>query len=190
MTEKPGHGKSSPRVCPHQWAFFLDNWIRRWIQRPRNIVQEYIGQGDTVVDVGCGPGFFSIEMAKLVGENGKVIAVDLQEKMLEHVNRKARKYGLADRVETHLCGEQHIGLNRKVDFILAFYMVHETPNPEVFFQEAKAMLKHGGRLLVVEPKMHVKQSEFERIVAAGTKTGLKPIEFPKNKGGRAVLFML
>jgi ubiquinone/menaquinone biosynthesis C-methylase UbiE len=189
MTET-SNMKKFPHVCPPQLAFLLDNWIRRLIQSPNKILREYVKESDTVVDVGCGPGFFSIEMARLVGENGKVLAVDLQEQMLEHVNRKARKYGLADRIETHLCGEQHIGLNRKADFILAFYMVHETQNPGAFFQEAKAMLKDGGRLLVVEPKMHVKQSEFERTVAAGSKTGLKPIGFPKNKGGRAVLFML
>ena len=79
-------------VCSHDHSFFLDNFIRRLIQNPRKIVGEYIHNGDTVVDLGCGPGYFSIDMAKMVGESGHVIAVDLQPEMLEKVKKKAKKF--------------------------------------------------------------------------------------------------
>ncbi len=83
-----------------------------------------------------------------------------------------------------------IGLNRKADFILAFYMVHETPDSKALFMEVKEMLKENGRLLVVEPKIHVSKKKFEAILNDAQSAGLKAIDFPKGKGGRSVLFSL
>ena len=70
-------------ICPHKFSFMLDNIFRRRLQHPRKIVGEYLRPGDTVIDLGCGPGFFTIDMAKVVGPTGKVIAVDLQRSMLD-----------------------------------------------------------------------------------------------------------
>ena len=84
-----------PHVCPHQISFFLDNWIRRLIQNPQKIVGPYIQAGNTVMDMGCGPGYFTIDMAKLVGPKGRVIAIDIQTKMLERVRKKAQNTGWA-----------------------------------------------------------------------------------------------
>jgi 2-polyprenyl-3-methyl-5-hydroxy-6-metoxy-1,4-benzoquinol methylase len=54
------------RVCPVERAASLDNRIRRWLQNPQKILRPYIEKGMTVLDIGCGPGFFSIDMAQLV----------------------------------------------------------------------------------------------------------------------------
>ena len=178
----------SPHVCPHTISFFLDNWFRKLIQNPEKIVGPYLKEGDTVVDIGCGPGFFSVEMAKQVGKNGRVVAVDLQEKMITHVRRKAAKHGMHDRMEFHQCRADRIGLDLKADFILAYYMVHETPNIEHFFKETAGMLKEGGQLLVVEPWFHVDRTMFAETLEKGKKAGLKSVDFPKRKGGRSVLF--
>ena len=180
----------SPHVCPHTISFFLDNWLRKLIQHPKRIAGPYIKTGDTVVDMGCGPGFFSIEMAKLVGPQGKVIAVDLQEKMLGHVKRKAAKHGMTERMEFHQCPQDSIGLDCMADFILAYYMIHETPSPLGFLEETRGMLKDGGQLLVVEPKMHVSKSMFEEMLKDAERAGLKTADFPKHKGGRSALFVL
>ena len=69
----------SSRICSWKIAFALDNPIRRLIHDPKKILGGYIEPGQTVLDIGCGPGTFSIAMAKMVGESGKVIAVDVQE---------------------------------------------------------------------------------------------------------------
>jgi 2-polyprenyl-3-methyl-5-hydroxy-6-metoxy-1,4-benzoquinol methylase len=70
------------KVCPWWKAYTFDNPIRKLLHPPRRVLGAYIKERMTVMDVGCGMGHFSIGMAKLVGENGKVIAVDLQQKML------------------------------------------------------------------------------------------------------------
>ena len=188
MSETIAMEEEQARVCPHKFAFMLDNRIRRWIQNPKRIVGDYIKRGDTVIDMGCGPGFFAIDMAKMVGEEGRVIAVDLQENMLDHVKKKAAKHGVLERMDFHQCEANTIGMQRKVDFILAFYMIHETPDPYGCLCEMKDMLNKNGRLMIVEPTMHVSQELFHTMCKEAEEAGLKIIGFPKRKGGRSVLF--
>jgi 2-polyprenyl-3-methyl-5-hydroxy-6-metoxy-1,4-benzoquinol methylase len=59
------------RVCPVELAGSLDSKIRKWFQNPKKILAPFIKEGMNVLDVGCGPGFFSVELAKMVGKNGK-----------------------------------------------------------------------------------------------------------------------
>ena len=179
-----------PHVCPHQFAFFLDNWIRRLIHPPRKLLGVYINPGDTVMDVGCGPGFFTIEMAHMVGPEGRVIAVDLQPRMLERVRRKADKHGVAGRVECHVCVPDRIAFTEPLDFILAYYMVHETPDPKGLFVEVAGLLNPGGKILVVEPKLHVSEQDFAQTVADGQAAGLTVAGHPAHRGGRSVLLTL
>lgn len=177
-------------VCSHKMAFLLDNWLRKLLQNPRKIVREYIHEGNTVIDLGCGPGFFSTAMAHLVGEKGKVIAVDLQVEMLAKVRKKATLQGLINRIDFHHCSAHSIGLSLPVraDFILAYYMVHETPDARSFLSEVRTLLKEEGHFLVVEPKMHVSAEKFSEMIGMAAEVGLKVVSFPVKKGGRSVLF--
>ncbi len=185
---KNGIKKPQPHVCPHQISFFLDNWIRRLIQPPGKIVGPYIQEGNTVIDLGCGPGYFTIDMAKMVGEKGRVIAVDIQTKMLERVRKKAKKHGVANRIDFHTAGTDHIGLNQEADFILAFYMIHEVTDMKHTLRELKTLLNKGGKILAVEPKMHVSQAEFKTMLDYAEEIGLKAIDFPKKFGERNVVW--
>lgn len=170
-------------------SVFLDNAVRRMFQNPCAILREYIHPGDTVIDIGCGPGFFSLDMARLVGETGKVHSVDLQPEMLRIIEKKARKHSLSDRIILHQCGSHTLNLNNSLqaDFILAYYMVHETPDHPLFFSEVRKLLKPGGRFLVVEPKFHVSRAHFAAIIADAEAAGFRPLDTPEKKGGRAVL---
>ncbi len=189
--KQPAQTKTAaPHVCPHQAAFFLDNWIRRLIQPPRKILAPYVRPGSTVIDLGCGPGYFTLEMARLAGPGGKVVAADLQPKMLAHVRRKAEKHGLMDRIVLHQCTADRIGLDLEADFILACYMVHETPDPAAFLAEVKGLLNPEGRLLIVEPKLHVSKAAFETQLEAAAVQGFRPVDYPKGRGGRSVLLSL
>lgn len=175
------------RVCPHQGAFLLDNWLRRRLQPPQKILAGLVKPGDTVVDLGCGPGFFTIPLGRLVGPGGTVVAVDLQNPMLDRVRRKAERQGLAGRIRCHCCRPDRIGLSLAADFILAWYMVHETPSPAALLREVRTLLKGDGRLLVVEPKMHVSGAAFAAIEDAAEAAGLVRVAPFSGLASRGVL---
>jgi len=177
------------RVCPVENAGGLDNSIRRMLQNPRKILKPYIEKGMTVLDLGCGPGFFSIEIANLLSDSGKVIAADLQPGMLEKIIKKINGTELEHRIELHECQADHIGINEKVDFVLAFYMIHEVPDQNKLFEELKSILMHGGKLFIIEPKFHVSKKAFEDMIEKIKIVGFEIIERPSVFFSRSVLLV-
>ena len=79
-------------------GWMLDNWIRRLFQNPKNIFGDYVKEGMTAIDIGCGPGMFTLAMAAIVGDTGTVIAVDIQQEMLDLVRKKAERKGFVSRI--------------------------------------------------------------------------------------------
>ncbi|MFH0736781.1 MAG: class I SAM-dependent methyltransferase [bacterium] len=172
--------KDKNMVCPVELAGSLDNKLRKWFQNPQKILSPYINLGMKVLDVGCGPGFFSVEIAKMVGEKGKVYSVDLQEGMLDKIRAKIKGTKLERIISTVKCEDGKINVPEKVDFILAFYMVHEVPNKDVFFELLKNLLEEKGKFLIVEPKFfHVTKSEFSLTLEKAKKAGFKTYPGPK-----------
>lgn len=168
------------RICPVELASSLDNKTRRWLQNPHAILAPFVKGGMKVLDIGCGPGFFSIEMAKMVGASGQVISVDLQQGMLQELARKVKGTALESRIKPVQCENDKINVSDEVDFILAFYMVHEVPDKTSLFKQLRAVLKKDGRLLLVEPKLfHVSKKEFELTLEEAESTGFKVTEGPR-----------
>jgi len=168
------------RVCPVELANSLDSKIRRWLQNPQKILSPYVKEGMKVLDVGCGPGFFSIELAKMVGKSGKVFAVDLQEGMLQKVKNKISSTNVESIINLIKCEQDKINIPEKVDFILAFYMVHEVPNKDYFFGAMINFLNEYGEFLIVEPKLfHVSKKEFDLTIGKAEKVGFKATQGPK-----------
>jgi ubiquinone/menaquinone biosynthesis C-methylase UbiE len=168
------------RVCPVELANSLDSKIRRWLQNPQKILSPYVKEGMKVLDVGCGPGFFSVELAKLVGAKGKVYSVDLQEGMLQKLRNKIYGKPLEQIIQLIKCEKDKIAVPEKVDFILAFYMVHEVPDKDKLFATLKNFLNAGGELLIVEPKLfHVSKKEFASTISKAEAAGFKAAEGPK-----------
>lgn len=162
------------RVCPVKLANSLDSKIRKWLQNPRKILSPYIREGMTVLDVGCGPGFFSVELAKMVGRNGKVISADLQDGMLQKLANKIRGTELETRIKLVKCEKDKINVSEKIDFGLAFFMVHEIPDKEPFFKELKSIMTEKGQVLIVEPKLfHVSRKDFELTTKIAENAGFK-----------------
>ena len=167
------------RVCPVRLARSLDSRIRRWVQSPQKILAPYVRQGMTVLDIGCGPGFFSIEMARMVGKRGRVISADLQEGMLQKLTDKTRGTDLEERIELIKCDKDKINVVGRVDFILAFFMVHEVPDKHSLFRQMKGILNEKGRVLLVEPKLfHVSRREFESTIRLAIGVGFKSSKGP------------
>lgn len=175
------------RVCPLELAGGLDNRIRRLIQNPQKILMPYIHEGMIVIDLGCGPGFFTIETAKMLNGSGKVIAADLQAGMLKKVTEKIKGTDLEPLIEIHQCGENETGLKEKADFILAFYVIHEIPGQHNLFNELKTILKPDGKMLIVEPDFHVSGKSFDEMLEKLKNTGFKILERPKMFLSRCVV---
>ncbi|MBN1195418.1 MAG: class I SAM-dependent methyltransferase [Methanomicrobiaceae archaeon] len=176
-------------ICPASRAGMLDHPIRRLIQSPKRIVGRYVHPGDRVLDVGCGPGFFSRAMARMVGESGCVVAADLQEEMLAMLRERAEKEGVLTRIHTHRTRPETLDLGDTgpFDFILAFYVVHETPDAGRFFREVAAAIRPGGSILVVEPSHHVGREEFEEELKVARAAGFVPEKGPWVLFSRTVL---
>ena len=166
------------RVCPWWQAYTFDNPLRKLIHPPQKVLGDYVKEGMTVIDVGCGMGHFSIGMAGLVGSTGKVIAIDLQQKMLDVMRKRAKRAGVADRIISHLCTPDNIGTEERSDFILAFWMVHEVPDQLTFLGQLMSMLVPDGKLLVAEPKMHVSAQNFNQTLETAKSIGLRSCEVP------------
>jgi ubiquinone/menaquinone biosynthesis C-methylase UbiE len=169
-------------TCPVWIGYLLASPIRRLVQKPEVILSPYVKSAMTVLDIGPGMGFFSLPMARMVGPGGRVICVDLQAGMLDRLRKRAAKVGLADRVETRLCRADSLGvddLTGKIDFALAFAMVHEMSNPEGLFVQLQRALKPGGSCLVAEPTGHVSQEDFRKTIAMAQVQGLVVVDRPQ-----------
>ena len=158
-------------VCPWWLAYTFDNPLRTLFHKPDIIFAPYVREGMTVADIGCGLGYFSIGLAKIVKDNGKVIAIDLQEKMLEKMEQRANKKGVREIIHPIQCSEHDIGIAEPLDFALTFWMAHEVPDIERFFGQIHEALKPGGLLFITEPKFHVTADEYRKEIGAAAKVG-------------------
>jgi len=166
--------------------------LRRFLQDPEEIVIPYVKEGMSVIDIGCGMGFFSLPLAKLVGETGKVVCIDLQKKMIKSLMGRALKAGLSDRIDARICRQNSLGLSDiagKIDFALAFALVHEVPDKARFFTEIYNAIKQTGELLLAEPKGHVSKLDFEKTVSIAQGVGFEVLHDLKIQRSRAVLLL-
>lgn len=173
-------------TCPWWLLFTFDNPLRMLVHDPIQILGPYVKTGSISLDVGCGMGYFTLGLAELTGENGRVVAVDLQPQMLAGLVRRAQRAGLLSRVQTHLCQQGQIGWIEPVDFVLAFWMVHEVRRRMSFLHEISSLIKPGGGFLIVEPRIHVPQRDFDRTLAECLSLGLKIADRPRVAASRAV----
>ncbi len=177
-------------VCPVWVGYLLASPVRKLLQNPEKILSPYVKQGMKVLDVGSAMGFFSLPFARMVGPNGKVICVDMQDKMIQSLKRRARKAGLSDRIELRICNQNSLGLDEfkeKIDFAFASAVVHEVTDAS-FFSEIYEGIKQGGKFLVIEPKGHVTEKDFEVSILVAGKNGFSVIDNPKIPRSRCVLF--
>ena len=166
-------------VCPWWLCFTFDNPLRKLLHNPGSILGPYIRPGNNVIDVGAGMGYFSIPMAKLVGQAGHVTAIDIQTKMLSALAKKAQRRGVSERITTHLASPGSLDHHSKADFILGFWMVHEVSEQRRFLTEIYNLLKPDGLFLLVEPIVHVPKKSFLQTLETAEDIGFLIKENPK-----------
>jgi SAM-dependent methyltransferase len=178
------------RVCPWWLGYWLLNPLRKMGQNPRELLSPYVHEGMTVLEPGPGMGFFTLELARLAGKSGRVVAVDVQPKMIEKLKRRLAKVGINNRVDARVTSSESlelVDLRETVDFALAFAVVHEFPDAGKFFQEVAAASKPGALLLLAEPAGHVKKPAFEAELEAARQSGFEIKERPAIRRSQAAL---
>lgn len=171
----------STHTCPIWIGHILANPLRKLLENPAKILKPYIKDGMTVLDIGSAMGFFSLPLAEMVSANGKVICLDLQQKMLDALMKRAKKAGVAEMIETRLAEQDTLkidDLKETIDFAIAYHVVHEVNNQEHFLNEIFNALKRDGKLLFSEPRGHVSKADFNRSLNLAEKVGFKISKSP------------
>lgn len=161
-------------LFPWWLGYFLLNPLRYLVEPPTKLLAPHVSEDMRVLEVGCGPGFFSLPLARLVGKDGQVYCLDLQSRMLAILQRRAKKAGLNDRVVVRVCQEERLGLEElkeKFDFASACHVVHEIKDKARLFTEIYSAMKPKANLLVVEPKHVVKPEEFQETLSIAKSAG-------------------
>ena len=178
------------RVCPFWVGYLLLSPLRKLLENPDKILGQFVSQGMTVLEPGCGMGYFTLPLARMVGPQGRVIAVDTQPRMLSVLRRRAQKADLLNRIEVRLAKAAKLDIedfSGGVDFATALHVVHEVPDPISFFREIWNSLKSGCNLFFVEPKYHVSQESFQQSLACAEKLGFQIQDLYSKRGGRRAL---
>jgi 2-polyprenyl-3-methyl-5-hydroxy-6-metoxy-1,4-benzoquinol methylase len=171
-------------VCPWWLGYTFLIPLRKYQHDPKKILAPYIKPGMTIMDYGCAMGYFSIPLAQMTGTQGRVYCVDIQEKMLSKLEKRASKYSVSSIIKPLQVGKNYNtnDLPEKLDFVLLFMVVHEVPDKAGLFNDLFAMLKPGGKILFFEPKGHVKSEDFENSLQLAKRAGLKVSEEKPIKG--------
>ena len=166
-------------VCPWWMVYSFDNPLRKLVQPPDRVLGDLVAPGDDCLDIGCGMGYFTIPLARLAGPSGSVTAVDVQQKMLDGLTRRARRHGLGGAIAARLVSDRDWDVPGRYDFVLAFWMVHEVPERDEFLGTLRRVLRDSGRVLLVEPRLHVSRSGFEHTLERARSAGFRVAQGPK-----------
>jgi SAM-dependent methyltransferase len=132
---------------PEKMDFLLNNPVRRFLSPPQRLLSKLnLHPSNVVVDFGCGPGFYTIPLAKITS---RVIGVDVSTHMLEKAASYAKRSGVT--IETIQSDGTRITLpDGSVDLILLNHVFHEVENRNKVLEEFLRTLKPSGRLAVLE----------------------------------------
>lgn len=183
---------SQPHRCPLWMHSILASPIRRLVESPEKLLGPHIGPGMTVLEPGCGFGFFSLPMARMVGPRGKVLCVDVEPTVVARLRRRAEKAGLAERIVARVCSPRDLGLAEQagqVDLVTVIHAMHELEDLPGFLGQVGAVLKPKGRMLVLEPKGHVRLEQFALEIEACRRAGFHELPLDGGPKGRLIALL-
>lgn len=172
---------SKPHCCPWWLGWLLVSPVRRWFLRPEELVDPILEPGNRVLEVGPGMGFFTLPIAKRIGNDGRVYCVDVQPAMLSGLARRIRRHGLESRVETRCCSSTSLDIGDlagSIDVAVLAYVLHELPDPQQALREITSALRPNGRVLLIEPRGHVSSDQFATELRLTRDVGLVNISHP------------
>ncbi len=178
-------------ICPPWVGRLLLSPLRRLVENPSRIFSPFVREGMVVLEPGCAMGYFTLPLARMVGTRGRVIAVDIQPRMLAVLEQRARRAGLIGRIEIREAGADGLGVDDlagSADFCPVIHVAHEVPDQDRFFAQIATTLRPGGTALLIEPRWHVTKQEFEQSLDAVMATGLRRSASPDARGARKALF--
>ena len=128
-------------------ALIIDNICRHLFRPPLRFLSRFVSPGLTAVDLGCGPGYFTLPMAKIVGPGGTVHAVDFDRRAIDRVERKARRQGVSATLAAHAVSASEIDFleTGSVDFLLAEGLLCCMKDHSGAVRQIKRVLKTEGR---------------------------------------------
>ncbi len=177
-------------VCPAWAGPLLCCPLRRLFERPETLLGDHVRPGMTVLEPGCGMGYFTLPIARMTGPAGRVVAVDLQPKMIEGLTRRARRAGLLERIEAVACADGDLGFAARpgvVDLAVVIHVLHEVRDRPRFLEQLYDALRPGGRLLLLEPKGHVSREALDSEFALSERTGFRPAGEPLHRRSHGAL---
>lgn len=135
---------------------------------PDRVIEEFdIKEGMKIADFGCGAGYFAIPAAKIVGEKGKVYALDVLKTALESVKSRARAEGLLNIISIWSNLETFNGSKLKDEFVnlaLLSNILFQSPKKAGIIKEAKRILKKGGKMIIIEWKKDQPMGPPEKFI--------------------------
>ena len=136
---------------PAFFARFINNPIRRRIQPPAKVV-DWIGiqEGMHILEIGLGPGTFTIEAAKRVGEKGKVLAIDIQPAVVSRLNHRLQRDNITNIVTRVASAYELPSPNNTFDRVFMIAVLAEIPDRKKALLEIRRVLKDGGLLAIGE----------------------------------------
>jgi len=169
-------------AMPWWLGFVLASPVRRLFENPRKLLAPHVRAGDTALEIGPGMGFHTMALADMVGSTGRVVAVDCQERMVQHLERRLMSRQLDEQVEARLCSPNSLSvadLTGRVDVAVALHVIHEAPDPERMIGELARTLRPGGRLILSEPRGHVDRDLFLWEYGVCREAGLVASDWPR-----------
>lgn len=144
-------GREIARVMGHQAADWLERPERDEEERPDLVLRALkLKQGDVVADIGAGTGYFSWRMARAVGSDGKVYAVDIQQEMLDLLASKMKERGVSNVVPLLGKIDDSQLPSNAIDLVIMVDVYHEFSHPYEMMRSITRALKPGGRVVFVE----------------------------------------